>query len=370
MSLLGVARSQQAKPRTVGIIGYTGHGNFGHAWDLAWNGVPGVQVVAVSDPDDAGRAKAQQRSKALRAYSDYRQMVARERPNIVSIACRWADERLAMFRAAIEVGAHIIVEKPFAPSLPDADEMMALATRRGIKVMTGHQARASKTILQVRGMIHNGEIGQIVELRARGKEDVRAGGEDLAVLGTHSLDLMRVFAGDPRWVFAHVTQRGRDITPQDGRQGAEHVGIIGGDQISATFLFDNAVHGHFDSRLAEPFPPGDRCGLTIVGTKGSIFINVGTSRSGESWVRRSPMPLGAQWEPLGPEGPDTVGDTDRASGAMARDFLDAINHDREPVCTGYDGRWTIEMIAGIYRSQFGGARVSFPLKDRRDPFAA
>jgi predicted dehydrogenase len=181
---------------------------------------------------------------------------------------------------------------------------------------------------------------------------------------------MRLFAGDPRWVFAHVTERGRDITPRDGHEGTEHVGLLAGDQVSATFLFDNALHGHFDSRRAEPIPPGNRCGLIIVGTKGSIFINVGTSRAGESWVRRSPMWVGADWEPLGPEGPDTVGDRDRASGAMARDFADAIRQDREPVCTSYDGRWTIEMIAGIYRAQFSGTRVEFPLKDRRDPFAA
>ena len=82
------------------------------------------------------------------------------------------------------------------------------------------------------------------------------------------------------------------------------------------------------------------------------------------------MRVGATWEPLGPEGPDTMDDTDRASGAMARDFLDAIEHNREPCCTGYDGRWTIEMIAGIYRSQFTGARVAFPLKYRgaRSPY--
>jgi len=373
---LGVAaavRAQQPKPHTVAIIGYTGHGGFGHAWDLAWNRVPGVQVLAVSDPDEAGRARARQRSSALRAYADYRQMLERERPSIVSISLRWADERLAMFQAAAEIGAHIIVEKPFAPSLPDADEMVALAARRGIKVLVGHQARASETIPRIRRMIHDGEIGQLIELRIRGKEDARAGGEDLVVLGTHGLDLMRLFAGDPRWVFAHVTQGGREVTPRDGRQGSEHVGTLAGDQISATFVFDNALHGYFNSCPAEPIPPGNRCGLTILGSKGAIFINFGTSRSAESWVLRSSMWMEGKegrWEPLGPEGPDTVGAFDRASHAMALDFIDAIDHDRDPICSVRDGCWTIEMIAGIYRSQFTGTRVHFPLRDRRDPFAA
>jgi predicted dehydrogenase len=294
---LGIAaKAQTPKVHTVAIIGHTGHGNYGHAWDLAWNGVFSAQVVAVADPSETGRARAQTRSGALRAYADYRQMLERERPGIVCIASRWTDELLPMFRAAAEAGAHMIVEKPFAASLPDADEMVALAARRHLKVATGHQARASETLARIRRIIQNGEIGQIVELRARGKEDGRAGGEDLAVLGTHCLDLMRVFAGDPRWVFAHVTQDGREVTPRDGRQGTERVGLLAGDQIS-------------------------------------------------------------------------VGDSDRASHAMALDMIDAIERDRDPVCTARDGCWTIEMIAGVYRSQFSGARLRFPLSDRSDPFA-
>jgi predicted dehydrogenase len=300
-------------------------------------------------------------------------MLEREHPTIVSISSRWTDGRLAMFRAAVEIGAHVIVEKPFAGSLPDADEMVSLAARRGIKVLVGHQARASETIHRVLRIIREGEIGRLVQLRVRGKEDTRAGGEDLVVLGTHGLDLMRLIAGDPRWVFAHVTLDGREVAPRDGRQGSERVGLLAGDQVSATFAFDGALHGTFDSRRAEPIPPGNRCGLTILGSRGAIFINVGTSRSAESWILRSPMwreDKDALWELLGPEGPDTVGTFDRASHAMALDLVDAIERNRDPVCTARDGCWTIEMVAGIYRSQFTGSRVPFPLRDRRDPFAA
>jgi len=371
---LGIAAMAHARPEQshrVAIIGYTGHGNFGHAWDLAWNGLPTVQVVAVSDPDPAGRTAAQKRSGALRSYADYRQMLDRERPGIVNIACRWADERLPMFRAAVEIGAHILVEKPFAPSLPVADQMVDLAARKGIKVAVGHQARASANARSIHRMIAEGRIGEIVELRARGKEDARAGGEDLIVLGTHSLDLMRFFVGDPRWVSAHVTQDGREITPRDGHQGTERIGLLAGNQIAAEFVFDNALPVTFASRKSLPIPPGEHCGLTLLGTRGAIFINVGTSRSAQAWIVRSPLWAEGEaprWEALGPEGPDTVGNFDRASHAMAADFIDAIDHNREPVCNARDGCWTIEMIAGVYNSQFSQQRVRFPLRDRRDPF--
>src|SRR5690242_2288685 len=63
---LGAAALMQAqkKTHTVCIIGNSARGAFGHNWDLAWNRVPGAQVLAVSDPDEAGRTKAQKRSAA------------------------------------------------------------------------------------------------------------------------------------------------------------------------------------------------------------------------------------------------------------------------------------------------------------------
>jgi hypothetical protein len=57
------------------IIGDTGHGNYGHEHDLVFNGRESITVVAVADPDEAGRAKAADRTHALRQYADYRQMM-------------------------------------------------------------------------------------------------------------------------------------------------------------------------------------------------------------------------------------------------------------------------------------------------------
>src|ERR1043166_773629 len=54
------------------IIGDTGHGNYGHEHDLIFNGLPNITVVAVADPDQAGRSKAALRTHALRQYPDYR----------------------------------------------------------------------------------------------------------------------------------------------------------------------------------------------------------------------------------------------------------------------------------------------------------
>src|SRR5437879_4830426 len=86
------------------VIGHTGHGNYGHDWDTAWTQLPDVEVAAVADPDAAGRARAQKRSGAARAYADYRKMLETEKPNLVAICPRWLDERVEMVTAAAAIG--------------------------------------------------------------------------------------------------------------------------------------------------------------------------------------------------------------------------------------------------------------------------
>jgi predicted dehydrogenase len=366
------AFSQKRKFRAV-IIGHTGRGGFGHNWDLAFNGIRAVEVVAVADPVEAGRAKAVARSGAARGYADYREMLAKEKPDLVVIAPRRTDQHMEMFQAAVEAGAHILIEKPMAGSLPEADAMVALAAEKNRKVQVGHAARAAATTRRAAEIVRGGEIGQLMEMRARGKEDRRAGGEDLIVLGSHAFDLMRLFAGDPLWVSAHVTQQGRELAREHVRQGTEAVGLLAGDDVAALFAFAGGVHGYFASR-ANDYQAGDRCGLMLCCSRGAIFIDLGSSRTGRALLLRSPswIPSKAalQWEEIPGPGPEIIGNWDRANNTMALDLLEAIEQGREPACSARDGRWPVEMIAGIYQSQIKCARVAFPLTDRRDPLAA
>ena len=55
---------------------------------------------------------------------------------------------------------------------------------------------------------------------------------------------------------------------------------------------------------------------------------------------------------------------------MAADLLDAIEKNRDPICSARDGRWTIEMVTGIYQSSLKRMPVTFPLADRHSPLRA
>src|SRR6185503_15386942 len=77
---LPAAESLPAGKFKAAIIGHTGRGNYGHEMDLIFNDRPNIEVVAIADPDGAGRAKAASRCKALRQYDDYREMLSKEKP--------------------------------------------------------------------------------------------------------------------------------------------------------------------------------------------------------------------------------------------------------------------------------------------------
>lgn len=177
-------------PKTyrIAVIGRTGKGNYGHGLDLVWKGFDNVEIVAVADEDAKGRAAAAQRLQAKNAYADYRQMLAKERPQIVSVADRWLDRHRDMVIACAEHGASIFLEKPFCRTLDEADAMVATCERHHVKLAIAHQTRYSPRLRRVQELIAQGRLGDLIEMRGRGKEDARGGGQDLMVLGTHIMD--------------------------------------------------------------------------------------------------------------------------------------------------------------------------------------
>jgi predicted dehydrogenase len=166
---------------------------------------------------------------------------------LVCLASRWTHERHTAAMAALRLGAHLITEKPFTANLSEADEILALAERTGAKIAVAHQMRLAPSVQALQRTITDGAIGDLLEINAWGKQDSRAGGEDMIVLGSHLFDLMRLFAGDAQWCTARVLQSGRDITRADARNVKEQIGRVAGDEVSAQFGFAGVI-GTFTSR--------------------------------------------------------------------------------------------------------------------------
>jgi predicted dehydrogenase len=197
----------------IAVIGHTGRGNYGHGIDTVWSNFKDrCEVVAVADADEKGRTEAAKRLEAPKTYADYRQMLDEAKPQIVAICPRWLDQHRDMAIAAAQRGIHIYTEKPLCRSLAEADELVAACEKRDVKLAIAHQTRYSPKLQAVREIIDSGQLGTLLELRGRGKEDQRGGGEDLWVLGSHVMNLVNYCGGQPTWCFARMEQDGKPVT--------------------------------------------------------------------------------------------------------------------------------------------------------------
>lgn len=364
-----------AGPMKAAVIGHTGRGNFGHGLDAIFDGVPGVELVALADADPAGRAKAQQRTKVSRVYADYREMLDKERPQLVSVAPRWTDQHYAMVKAALEAGAHVYCEKPFMRTLAEADEVLALASKLGRKIAVAHQGRVAPSILLLKRQLEDGAMGELLEIRVNGKQDKRAGGEDLVVLGTHSFDLVRCFAGDAQWCSARILRGGREVTLADAHAASEDIGPIVGDEIDAMFAMAKGVNVRFTSR-AKNAPASGPWGMEIVGTKGSVRL-LSDVYPQVLWLQSGGVTLEGEvrtWRPRAGEPSASATTVERGFPASNRrvvdDWLAAIRENREPVCDGYAAMKSLEMIHAVFAAGISRGRVELPLKKRQHPLAA
>jgi predicted dehydrogenase len=359
-----------------GVIGHTGRGNYGHGLDLALGGLPGVDVIAVADPDEAGRREAVRRIGAAKGYADYRQMLEAERLDVVVVAPRHPDQHEAMLLAAIASGVRAIYcEKPFVRTLEEADRVLAAAEAHGTKIAVAHQNRAFPAPRLARRLVAEGRIGRLRALRAYGKQDRRGGGQDLMVLGTHLLDLMRWLAGNAHWCHARVCADGRDATSLDVRPGEEGVGLVMGDDIVAQYGFEHGITGSFETTQAGDGGKGNYFRLDLCGTSGIITIWSSATMplylysrpfvlpdEGDAWksvpVEPLPMPPGA------PEGASTM---HPANQLLVRDLLAAVEDDRRPLSSGEEARAALEMIMAVYASHVACSRVPLPLAQRTHP---
>jgi predicted dehydrogenase len=260
-----------------------------------------------------------------------------------------------------------------ARTLAEADEMVTACESQHVKLAIAHQTRYSPRIQRIKEMLADGKLGELVAMHGRGKEDKRGGGEDLMVLGTHLFDLMRLFAGEPRWCFARIMQNSKPATKADVHDGGENLGPILGDDIAATYGFDNGVIGTFGTRKAK-HGAGSRYGLHLYGTKGAIQLTTGSLPAvhwldDPSW---SPGQSKVEWQEITSNGvgkPETIKDTGLVLGNIwiVKDLIEAIEKDRQPLGSMYDGRAALEMILAVYEAHRVKGPVELPLKNRKHP---
>jgi predicted dehydrogenase len=178
-ALVGTAFFVKGAPSTkkyrAAVIGRTGAGDYGHGFDTIFPDSIVFRWKLLADPDESGRKAAGARAGSSRLYADYREMLDKEKPQLVSIAPRQPDCHRDMALACIDAGAHIVIEKPITENLDEADEIVAAARRRGLKIAVGHKNRYSTDFARMQRLIREGFFGTVLEMRVQGKQDARCG---------------------------------------------------------------------------------------------------------------------------------------------------------------------------------------------------
>ena len=359
----------------VAIIGLGGMGN-NHA--LAVQAEDDCQLVGGAEVDVGRACSWKERFKVDAVFDSYEKMFDQLEPDIVINATQ-SPLHYAPTLAAARRGIHIFCEKPMARDLVQADEMVQVCDQHKVKLAINHIKRASLYNAYALNLIQQGEIGQLIRLRAADKGG-RKSGNALMAMGTHLFDWMRLFAGDVEWAHAHLLQLdGRESTVYDIKDAREinprdqNDGLVLGERGFASFRFKSGVHAEADFRAETP--GDDRgYGIDLIGTQGHIALreSVGTAM----FIHRGQHHLPQQgWEQvhIEEEDNDERGQPHENRGRlflqrlMLRDLIAAIEEDRDPAASGRGGVASMEMINLTWESHRRQERVYAPLAPRDHP---
>ena len=345
----------------VGIVGCTGiasqpsqtlsHPILGtvapHSHAAGYNCVPSTEVVAVCDlvPErtQAFVATWQHRWSNIAQYQDYREMLARENLDIVSVVT--SDHRHADITIdAAEAGARaIFCEKPLATTVADADRMIEAIEKHGVFLSVDHSRRWQPQWFEAREAIRNGAIGPVRTIVGK------LGGARAMLFrnGTHLMDAICFYAdGEPEWLTARYDDRFADYGPRYAGDGGHDPGTDPG--VCAFILFSNGVRA-FYSGGQDVFPRFD---IEVMGETGRI-------RLGNSGAAEIETDDGVQ---VLPSASATV-----SGSAAAIEELIALVEGRGtlPQISGpYDGRRVAEiLVATVQSASRGGAPMTFPIQD-------
>jgi predicted dehydrogenase len=292
-------------------------------------------------------------------YTDYKEMIAAEKPDLVAI-CTESGKHGQMALDCIEAGVNLIIEKPITLSLEEADQIIALAKEKNVKVSACHQNRFNKSIQKIRESVEQERFGRLLygtaHIRWNRGEDYytqapwrgtwEQDGGALMNQCIHNIDLLR-------WMM------GNEITEVVGMtDNLKHDFIEAEDLGIALVRFANGSYGVIEG-TTNIFPKNLEETLYIFGDKGTVKAGGKSVNLIEEWHFADGLDDPEQIKEEYQENPPTVYGFGHKP--LYADVIDAIKNDREPYVTAEDGRRALELVLAIYKSAAEGTSVKLPL---------
>jgi len=325
----------------------------------------GFEISAVCDVldermDEVLSKHNLENDKGIKRYNDYKLMVEQIKPELVSIATESGSHaEIALY--LIDKGINVIIEKPMAMSIKDADEIIKRSKEKGVKVSACHQNRFNIAVQKMRNALEEGRFGKLshgsIHVRWNRNENYYeqapwrgTWAEDGGALMNqciHGIDLLRWMMGDEiEEVYGVTKQQFHDYLE------AEDIGM-------AVVKFKNGAVGTIEG-TTNVYPKNLEETLYLFGENGTVKLGGKSTNNIDVWDFRDETEEDIKNKGLEEATSNVYGN---GHTSLFKDMMDAIKEDRDPYVDAVAGRNALELVLSIYKSQKEKRAVKLPLDD-------
>lgn len=325
----------------------------------------GLEFVAVCDIIPANMETVLekhdlQNEKGIKRYTDYRKMLQENEIKLVGIATESGNHaEIALY--CIENGINVIIEKPMAMSIKDADEIIRRAEEKGVKVSACHQNRFNVAVQEMRKAVEAGRFGKLshgsIHVRWNRNEGYYTqapwrgtwaqDGGALMNQCIHGIDLLRWMMGNEiDEVYGATRQQFHDYLE------AEDIGM-------AVVKFKNGAVATIEG-TTNVYPQNLEETLYLFGENGTVKLGGKSTNNIDVWNFADETEKDQINKGLEEETSNVYGN---GHTSLYADVIDAIKKDRAPYVDARAGRNALELVLAIYKSQKEGKAVKLPLDE-------
>lgn len=301
-----------------------------------------------------------EKDESIRRYTDYKELLAAEEPALVSIATE-SGSHAEIALACVDAGVNVIIEKPMAMSMSDAEEIIRRSGEKGVKVSACHQNRFNVAVQETRKALEAGRFGQLSHgsVHVRWNRD-RSYYDQAPWRGTwaqdggclmnqciHGIDLLRWMMGDEvEEIYGVTKQQFHDYLQ------CEDIGM-------AVVKFRNGAVGTIEG-TTNVYPKNLEETLYLFGETGTVKLGGTSTNNIDVWDFSTEDEADEKNKGLQEPTSNVYGN---GHISLFADMIEAIEQDRKPYVDAAAGRNALEMILAIYQSAATGKPVKLPLKD-------
>ncbi|MBP7669326.1 MAG: Gfo/Idh/MocA family oxidoreductase [Candidatus Eisenbacteria bacterium] len=353
---------RRQEPQSGSSLGFAliGCGKISRKHVHALERLPGARLLAVYDLDSARAEAVASGIPGARAARTLEEAFAMPGVDAVTVATP-SGSHAAVAIAAARAGKHVVVEKPLALTLDEADEMIAVCDSAGVKLFVVKQNRYNRPVLAARRAVDEGRLGRIFMGGARVLwhrddayyQEARWRGtwaQDGGVCtnqASHHIDLLLWFMGEAVSVFATGTRVLHRIETED----------------TATVMLKFRHGATAVVQATTCTQPRDLEGsISLFGTRGTIEIGGFAADRLRTWTFADARPEDASVEAEWGTNPKEFAYN---HGQFYEDVLRTIGSDRRALIDGIEGRKSLEVIHAIYESMETGREVALRFEPHR-----